>query len=45
MMIACDVVLPQVPSKNNSVLTDDLIVVRDPAAITPRYVVMYTKAE
>lgn len=45
VMIACDVVLPQVPSKNNSVLTDDLIVVRDPAAITPRYVVIYTKAK
>ncbi|KAI6101158.1 hypothetical protein F5141DRAFT_1008880, partial [Pisolithus sp. B1] len=38
VMIACDVVLPQV-------LMDELIVVRDSAAITPRYVVMYTKAK
>lgn len=45
VMIACDVVLPQVPSNNNSVLMDELIVVRDSAAITPRYVVMYTKAK
>ncbi|KAL4062339.1 hypothetical protein J3A83DRAFT_1864565 [Scleroderma citrinum] len=43
VMIACDVVLPQVPSKNSSVLMDDLVVVRDSAAISPRYIVMYTR--
>lgn len=43
VMIACDVVLPQLPNKNNSILMDDLVVVRDSAAINPRYVVMYTR--
>lgn len=45
VMIACDVVLPQVPNKNNSILMDDLVVVRDSAAINPRYIVMYTREE
>ncbi|KIJ65303.1 hypothetical protein HYDPIDRAFT_131707 [Hydnomerulius pinastri MD-312] len=43
VMIACDVVLPQNASKNNSILMGDGVVVRDSGAVTPRYIVMYTK--
>jgi len=43
VMIACDVVLPQNTSNNNSVLMGDQVVVRDSGVITPRFVVMYTK--
>ncbi|KAF9220013.1 hypothetical protein BS17DRAFT_367312 [Gyrodon lividus] len=43
VMVACDIVLPQNPSRNNSVLMGEQVVVRDSGAITPRFIVMYTK--
>ncbi|KAF8835953.1 hypothetical protein BDN67DRAFT_984274 [Paxillus ammoniavirescens] len=45
VMIASDVVVPKNPSKNNSVLMEDQVVVRDSGAITPRFIVMYIKTE
>lgn len=43
VMIACDVVLPQNLDKSTTVVAGDRVVVRVPDAITPRFVVMYTK--
>ncbi|KAG6330965.1 hypothetical protein ID866_8126 [Astraeus odoratus] len=43
VMIACDVAMSQFPNNDSQIQTGDQVVVRDSAAIIPRYVILYTK--